>query len=218
MPDARCYLDPADAPLDEIDVAIAWRLARELLDRLPGLKWIQSTGAGVDQFLSMSGLPVGVLITRVGINSGHIPAMAEYSLAMILAICRQLYEYAEEQRLAVWKPRAPITLRSVSAGVIGLGRIGNSVMTLLKQAGIAVRGLRRNAQGGSTEDISVYGCEQLSQFLEGLDFVVLTLPLTPASSRMLAMPQFERMKPTAWIINMSRGGSDRRWRPDFGSR
>ena len=206
VPDACCYLDSADAPLDEIDVVIAWRLPQELLHALPGLKWIQSTGAGVDQFLSASGLPSHVLITRVGINSGHVPGMAEYALAIIVAVSRRLYEFAEAQRLALWKPSAPLLLRTLSVGVIGLGRIGNSVAMLLRRTGIAVRGLRRNAQEGSIDGIPVYGHEQLSQFLEDLDFVVLTVPLTQASSRMLAMPQFERMKPTTWIINMSRGG------------
>jgi phosphoglycerate dehydrogenase-like enzyme len=176
-----------------------------LLARCPELRWVHSATAGVERVLTPSAARRGLLITNArGVFSRPI---AEYVLMMLLAVVRRLPQLLELQRERTWQPLAAREMRDVTVGIVGLGSIGKAVAMLASAFGSRVIATRRQGPG----DASVGGVERilphdrLPELLAESDFVVLALPLTATTDRLMDGARLAMMKPGAWLINVARG-------------
>ena len=88
--------------------------------------------------------------------------------------------------------------------VIGLGRIGKGVARRARAMGMRVIGTSRLGAPVADAD-AVFPAEHLHAVLEQADFVALTVPLTPATVHVIDQKALEAMRPTAYLINVSRG-------------
>ena len=201
----------ADGPLDEVEVMLRGPLPAATFDRLlarcPNLRWVHSATAGVERVLTPSAARRGLLITNArGVFSRPI---AEYVLMMMLAVVRRLPQLLELQRERTWQPLAAQEMRDVTVGIVGLGSIGKAVATLTSAVGSRVIATRR--QGPASPDATHPGVErvlahdQLPELLATSDFVVLALPLTASTDRLMDATRLAQMKPGAWLINVARG-------------
>lgn len=170
------------------------------LEHASSLKWVQVMAAGVDPWLPV--LPSGVRLTRITGSFG--PRMAEFAIGYLFAVTQRMPEVFAQQARKEWRTLDLDPLAGKTLGVAGLGSIGGSVARLGRNVGLTVAGLSNTRP----EDIELddwFSSSDLHRFLETLDFLVLTLPLTSQTRWLIDADALKVMKPTAWLLNMARG-------------
>ncbi|MCC7273665.1 MAG: D-2-hydroxyacid dehydrogenase [Alphaproteobacteria bacterium] len=192
---------------DVLVVSGLWR--NELLDIAPRLRFVQSIGAGTDQYPRDALKAKGVrLASAQGVNERSV---SEHALALILTFTRQLHLARDNQAARTWRPmitdpaRREQEVGGKTIVIVGLGRIGSRLAALARALGMRVVGVRRDtAAAGSIAD-EVVAPGRLRDVLPGADFVVLTCPLTPETQGMIDAAAFAAMKPSAVLVNVARG-------------
>ncbi len=189
------------------------------------LKWIQSHSAGVDALLLQpffEANPDVVLTTTSGI---HATNMGEYVLGMILALGHRIPTMLKYQAKAEWSEKRysiflPQELRNSTVGILGYGSLGREVARLCKAFGAEVLATKFNVRQTADEGYTLEGTgdpqgelfdrlypPQATAFMvKDCDFVVVTLPLTEATRGSVNEHVINAMKPTAFLINVGRGG------------
>lgn len=151
--------------------------------------------------------------TRRGIPVGNTPgvltdATADLTLALLLATARQLVRSAEAVKAGRWQTWEPMgytgpDVYGSTIGIIGMGRIGTAVARRL--AGFNTRILYYDPDCDPVPDDIEATCVDLDTLLAESDFVTLHTPLTPETRGLMNRDLFRKMKPTAALINTSRG-------------
>ncbi len=201
--------DPAareklDVILAGAEVLGSRRPPQDLLKRAPGLKWVQVLSAGVDRYLDMPENPV--IITNV--SGIHATPISEFVLGLMLMFVKRSIFSFQMKEAKRWERFAPSVLQSKTVGIVGLGSIGREVARLSKAFRMRVLATRRSAkQIGRARYVDVlYPADRLPQLLAESDFVVLALPFTHENSKIIGEKELRNMKPTAYLINVARGG------------
>jgi len=204
----------SDSPLDDVEVLLRGPMPAATFDRLlarcPKLGWVHSATAGVERVLTSEAGERDLTITNArGVFSEPI---AEYTMMMVLAVVRRLPELFELQRERTWQPLPARELRQVTIGIVGLGSIGRAVAHLATAFGARVIATRRDPdRGGDASDAIPEGLDrilshhQLPDLLAESDFVVLALPLTASTNKLMDSRRLSMMKPGSWLINVARG-------------
>ena len=186
----------------EMDAMFAWKFPPELLAEAPRLRWIQSTGAGVDHIIAARPLPEGVVVTRMVDIFG--PAMAEYVLGYLFAATLQVPRIVKAQQAKRWDPFAPPLLRGRTAVVVGLGSIGREVCRTLRAAGLRVVGVSRSGRATDAADETLPAA-RLDEALPRADCLVLVVPLTDESHGLVDARRLALLPRHAWLVNIGRG-------------
>jgi glyoxylate reductase len=178
-----------------------------LLDRLPAVRVISNFGVGVDHIdvrtAAARGIPVG---NTPGILDG---ATADMAFSLILAAGRRLVEgdrHARGPHFLHYDPSYMLgrEVHGSTVGIVGLGRIGKQVARRARGFDMTVLyHNRRPAPDAETALGARYA--SLDDLLAASDYVVLTVPLTPQTHRLIGRAQLARMKPTAILVNAARG-------------
>src|SRR3954469_22507343 len=184
-----------------------WR--DELRERAPRRRYIQSIGAGTDQFPREALVSRGIrLASAHGVNAR---AVAEHAMALILALSRRLPEARDNQARRVWRGMiGDLAQREDELGgktllIVGLGDIGGRLARLAKAFDLKVIGIRRDPSGGRNGADEVHGLDRLKALLPQADIVALTCPLTPETEGLIGAEALALMKPSAYLINVARG-------------
>src|SRR6185503_12731207 len=202
--------DELDARVGEADVLVISGLWRnDLIEKANRLRFIQSIGAGTDQFgrdaLSARGIR---LASASGVN---MRAVSEHAMALILALARRLPEARDNQTQRHWRGMiGDLTRREDELGgetllIVGLGNIGGRLARLAKAFDMRVIGLRRDPAAGAGAADSVHSMAALGSLLPEADFVALTCPLTPETEKLIDAEALARMKRSAYLVNIARG-------------
>jgi len=193
-----------EEPLDTVDVLLTWTCPDGVLARLTGLKWIQTTSAGMDNVLDFCrSQPQLVVTTTKGLQAEPV---AGFVMLMILALHWRLPAFLAYQRERRWMPEySPAGISQSTCAILGLGHIGQRVAGHAKHLGMSVLGMRRRAVPAANVD-AVYPHERLHEMLGLADFVVLALPLTESTRAMFKTTEFKAMKRSAYLVNVARGG------------
>jgi len=138
--------------------------------------------------------------------------MAEHVLAMMLALARGLDFYIPERMAARWTPQLPpparlLTLEGKTVLVVGLGGIGTEVARRASALGMRVVATRASGRGGPPFVSYVGLPDELGKLAGEADFIVNTVPLTPATTGIFNAAFFAAAKPGAYFINVGRGKS-----------
>jgi len=178
-----------------------------LISKAPNLHIVSRHGVGYDTVdvsaLSKRGIPLAV------VGDVNAIAVAEHTLCLILALARQLPRYDQAVRTGDFAFRtsaSSIELDGKTILLIGYGRIGRVVAKRCLAFGMKV--LTTDPAVEHTQ-IEADGCVPISKITEALgdaDFVSLHAPLTPDTRGLVSREMFNRMKPTAYLINTARGG------------
>lgn len=193
-----------DDLLAKADVIFGIIPIKNLIVRAPKLKWIHLAVAGVDRYLNKEIIESPVLLTNTRI---HASPIGEFALGLMLMFAKKGPLCLQLKQDKLWKPFTPALLRSKVVGIVGLGSIGNEVARLAKAFGMRVIAIRRSAKRGTPAKYvdKLLPRKQLQELLMESDFVVLTLPYTLETDRMIGEDEFRTMKPTAYLINVARG-------------
>jgi phosphoglycerate dehydrogenase-like enzyme len=200
--------DTAAREIADAEAAFGW-LGKELLPKAWNLRWLQAPQAAPAAgyfYPELVSHPVSVTNFRE-IYNDHIGA---HILAFVLAFARGLHVFIPQQLRREWK-KSPLEagdvmhLPEATALVVGLGGIGAEAARLLAAFGVTVLATdarRTEAPGGVAE---LHKPEALDDLLPRADFVILTVPHTPATEGFFNRARFQRMKRTAFFINIGRG-------------
>ncbi len=194
-----------DALLAEAEVIYGITLPKNITKRAPKLKWVQTMGAGVDRFLDSEFRQSSVIMTKV--RDIHSTPMGEFALLLMLMFVKQAPFCFQLKQEKQWKQFRATMLHSKTVGVVGLGNIGQEVARLAKAVGMRVMATRRSAKQVTRARYvdMVLPRERLHQLLSESDFVVLTLPLTSETYKLIGEKELRTMKSTAYLINIARG-------------
>ena len=147
-----------------------------------------------------------VLVTNAsGCNA--IP-VAEHVLGFMLMLVKQTKRSLANQATNKWERFFPEELAGKTVGIVGLGNIGGEVVRLAKTFRMRVIATRRSATKRETgvEGVEeIYPLSQLPALFSESDFVVVSVPLTPETTKLLGERELRAMKPSAFFINISRG-------------
>ena len=146
--------DIIDEALESADVMINSSPPQERLrERAPRLKWIQTTGAGIDGLLPLDWLPADIALTN---NSGAHSAKAEDSCTMAISLLNaRLPELMASQRNRAWKPMYTTPVAGKTAVVIGFGDLGQAAGRAAKKLGAKVIAVTRSGKAGRPADSAV---------------------------------------------------------------
>ncbi len=198
----------ADEALREIEVLFIARIPRDLLRRAPKLRWCQWVGTGIDHLQNAGLLGSGITLTNVtGTNA--LPIAEHCFLFMLMFVKKELAVLAQQRAHAYHREAVrPSFIEGQTLGVLGLGGIGQEVARLGKAFRMRVLATRRSAtrrERGADGVDELYPMAELHALLGECDFVVIALPLTDATRRLIGERELRAMKPTAYLINVGRG-------------
>jgi phosphoglycerate dehydrogenase-like enzyme len=206
--------DSAEEALESVagaDALIGTATA-ELLAAGERLRWVQVGSAGVEWALEFPRLADGDVLLTNGQRLAS-PVIAEHVMALTRSLARGINRAVEAQLDGEWRrfeigDNAPLTgLRGKTLLVVGLGGIGTEVARLADGAGMRVTAIRSSRRSGPPFVARVGLNEDLESFLRDADVVVNCLPLTPDTRGLFGEELFELMKPSAFFINVGRGGT-----------
>ncbi len=187
-------------------------LAPELLAQATKLRWLQAPQAAPPAgyyFPELVAHPVVVTNLRE-IYNDHIAA---HIMAFVLAFARGLHDYLPRQLRREWRPEpldtGVVHLPESTALIVGVGGIGAETARLAAafgMRGLGVAARRRDTPPGVAE---LHGAGELDTLLPRADFVILTVPHTPATEGFMNRARFSRMKRSAFFVNIGRGKTTR---------
>ena len=202
--------DPArlTAAIADADIYVGW-LNRDAFLAATKLKWIQSPSSGVNYFLDIAELKAGdVLLTSA--SGTHAACVADSTLAMILAYTRGLRPSILNQAQHIWdapKIRANmVELTGSILGIIGLGQIGRAVAKRAHAFDMRIIAVDMFPSKKPDTVEELWGLDRLDDLLAVSDYVVVMVPYTAETDGMIGAAQIAKMKPTAVLVPMSRGG------------
>lgn len=175
------------------------------LARFPSLRWVHSTAAGVDGWLSARKLPGEVTLTSAAGN-GAVP-LAEHALMLMLMLSRDALRWARAQQRHEWERRVHGELAGARLGIIGYGNSGRDLARKALACHMEVSALRRQGRGERDGDVRVLvGDRGLHELLTTSDMVVVTAPLTAGTAGMIGAAEIALLPRGACLIVISRGG------------
>ncbi|TMJ89976.1 MAG: D-2-hydroxyacid dehydrogenase family protein [Alphaproteobacteria bacterium] len=201
------FADPAAVVerLRPFDVVCVMRertpLSRDILQQLPRLKLIASTGLRNASIDMRAAAERGIVVTATGYES--TPTI-EFSWALILASARHLAREAASVRDGGWQTSIGANLRGKCLGVIGLGNIGKEVARIALAFGMTVIAWSQNLTGEIAGAAGATLVDKDALFRQA-DIVTVHLILSRRTVGLVGAAELALMKPTAWLINTSRG-------------
>jgi phosphoglycerate dehydrogenase-like enzyme len=193
------------SPVDEADALIWLDGSRiddlgELLDDAPQVDWVQLPFAGVEQ-VAAAGL-FDDHRTWTCAKGSYAEPVAEHALALALAGMRDL---DQRVRAETWGEESGISLFDTSVTILGGGGITGALLGLLAPFRVTATVVRRSAEPFPGAAVTLPTSE-LARALPGAAVVFLALALTPENTGIIAAPELALMDPTAWLVNVARGG------------
>jgi D-2-hydroxyacid dehydrogenase (NADP+) len=177
----------------------------DILSRSSSLRWVHYVGAGLNYFNEMGIWEIKATVT----NSSGVAAapIAEHVLHMMLMFARKAMANLANKANKHWEKIRSFELRDKTIGIVGLGHIGQECARLAKALGMQIIITKRSA----VPDLDVpnvdkvYSPNDLLKMLAECDFVLLALPLTQETTKIIGAAELKAMKPTAYLINIARG-------------
>jgi glyoxylate/hydroxypyruvate reductase len=179
------------------------------LERIPALaprvRWIQATSAGIGEMLARLGL-LDSPITFTTASGVHASALAEFCVMGMLVFVKDLFRLRADQAAHRWERYCARELRGLTLGVIGLGNIGREVARTGHALGMRVIGTKRTIPAGGVPHVErVLPPERTGEVVREADVLVVTVPQTAGTKRLLGEEELRSMKRGAILINIARG-------------
>ncbi len=177
----------------------------DLPELAPRLKWIQATSAGIGQLVKR--LRYGertdwIFTTASGV---HARPLAEFALMAMLFFAKNYLYLQEEKANKHWARYCATELAGKTLSIIGLGRVGREVARLAKAFDMRVIGNRRDPNKAIDYIDQLYPPNEIAPLLQQSDFLVLAVPHTPETERLIGAAELSALPKGAVLINVARG-------------
>ena len=178
-------------------------LISRVIAHLSGLRWVQSTWAGIEPLLDPCLRRDYILTNARGVFGG---LMSEYVFAYLLAHERRILHRHAAQAAGQWDNTLSGTLRGKKLGLMGVGSIGACLARTAKHFGMTVKGYTRAGETCADVDAYYHGAG-LTAFASDLDYLVSVLPNTKDTSRIVDAALLAVLPPQAVFVNVGRGSA-----------
>ncbi len=186
-------------------VRSATKIDAEALEAAPLLKVVARAGVGLDNVDIKTATTAGVMV--VNAPTSNIISAAELTIGHILSLARRIPAAHGSLSQGQWK-RSAFTgteLFEKTVGIIGLGRIGALIAARLNAFDMRVVAYDPYVTSARAQQLGVQ-LVSLDELVEQSDFITIHMPKTPETTGMIGAEQLRRMKPTAYVVNVARGG------------
>lgn len=193
------------ADADAILIRSATKVDAEAIAAATRLKVVARAGVGLDNVDIKAATSAGVMV--VNAPTSNIISAAELTVGHILSLARHIPAANASLSSGAWK-RSSFTgteLFEKTVGIIGLGRIGALIAARLQGFGVTVVAYDPYVTPARAQQLGVT-LLPLEDLLAQSDFVTIHMPKTPETTGMIGAEQFALMKPTAYVVNVARGG------------
>ena len=192
---------------DAIVIRSRTKVRKEVLEAATNLKAVARAGVGLDNVDLVVAKERGIEV----INSPEAPsnAVAELIIGLMFSLARNIAEADGTMKQGKWEKKrlSGFEIKGKTMGIIGLGRIGYLVAEKAKALGMKL--LIYNRSKDRVRDlVAELGADlvDIEKVYTDSDIISIHLPANPETKHMVGADQFEMMKPTAYIINVARGG------------
>jgi D-3-phosphoglycerate dehydrogenase len=191
---------------DGLIIRSATQVTSEVIERAENLKAIGRAGIGVDNIDLEAATKRGVIVANA--PESNTVAAAEHTLGLMLASARRIPAADSSLRGGEWKRSAfkGIEVSGKTLGLIGLGHVGAIVARGALGMGMRVLAYDPYVSEDRMRSMNVERAETTDQVFEQSDFVSLHVPRTPQTMGLVNEDTLAKMKPTAYLINVARGG------------
>src|ERR1700722_16743195 len=176
-------------------------LPANIIERLPNLKLIASTGSVNASIDVAAAGDHGIAVVHTGYRSD--PTI-EQTWALILASARHIVTESNSVRSGGWQQTMGVDLRGKTLSVLGLGNVGSEVARIGSAFGMKLIAWSQNMTAETAEATGAILVSK-DQLFERADILTIHLVLSSRTSGLVGAAELEKMKPTAWLINASRG-------------
>ena len=187
------------------------RIDGTLMDRIEGLRLIQQWGAGLEGVDIAAATERKIAVANVPTpGTGNAESVAEWCVMAAIALSRRLPLAQETIRTGgTWGTPLGRALIGRTAGIVGLGGIGQALASRLRPFGMRLVGLQRRPEPALAERLGmewVDGPERLADLLRRSDYLFLCVPLSEQTRQIIDEAALAMLPPQACIINAARGG------------
>jgi phosphoglycerate dehydrogenase-like enzyme len=197
--------DALAARLAPFDIIVAMRertrFTRQLLERLPKLRLLSTTGMRNAAIDIAAARERGVVVSG---TEGVAHPTAELAWALVLALARNLVSEERSMRAGGWQTTVGTGLRGKTLGVVGLGRLGAQVARFGLAFGMKVLAWSQNLDEKRCAEVGAEYASKERLFAEA-DFVTIHLVLSQRTRGLVGGGDLARMKKSAYLVNTSRG-------------
>jgi D-3-phosphoglycerate dehydrogenase len=190
---------------DALLVRSATKVTAEVIQAGKHLRVIARAGVGVDNIDVEAATQAGVIV--VNAPTGNVVAAAEHTIAMLMAVARNVPQASAHVREGLWKRDRfmGVEVRNKVLGTVGLGRVAQEVVRRAQGLGMQVIAYDPyvTAEYALQRGVTL---TDLDSLVAQADFITLHVPLTPQTRHLIGRERLARMKPTARLINVARGG------------
>lgn len=199
-----------EAPWAEVLIPAMARITGEILRSCPDLRLVQQFGVGLEGVDLAAAAQRGIPVANVpgGEAPVHAECTAEGGVFLMMACARRYSLCREVLRQGAWGRPQGEALIGRTALILGLGAVGRALAFRLVPLGMEVLAVDLLPRPETARNLGLGGLyppEAFEGILPGADFLVSTVTLTQETRGMLDLSVFSRMKPTAFVINISRG-------------
>ncbi|MDP2999062.1 MAG: hydroxyacid dehydrogenase, partial [Bryobacterales bacterium] len=195
---------PHLADCEVLFVRSAVKVTKDVLAQAPKLRVIGRAGVGVDNVDLPAATAAGVLVMNT--PGGNAVSVAEHTLALMLAMARNLPQANASTKAGKWEKKKMIgrELRGKTLGVLGLGSIGREVVLRARAFEMRILANDPYVSSQTAADLNVE-LTSLETVLAESDYITLHTALTPETRNLLNREAFAKMKPGVRIVNCARG-------------
>jgi len=194
------------------DILIGWRPSKKILLKATNLKLFINPGAGVQHLIELfRGINK---IKKVFLINGHGNSyfVAQHTVALLLALMNKIIPHHEWMRQGRWRTgdedAVSIPLRFRKVGLLGYGAINQKVHRFLSGFDIEFSILRKHwekQENPSPKNVKRYEFSQLNQFLTSIDILIIAIPVTSLTKKMIGRNELELLGSNGILVNVSRG-------------
>ena len=191
---------------DALIVRSGTKVTARILAAGERLKVVGRAGVGVDNVDVAAASRKGVLVMNTPL--GNITSAAEHTVALLLALARNVPAADGSMKRGLWEKKklTGVELRDKLLGLIGLGKVGQIVARAGQGMGMKVIACDPFLPERRAKELSVEMVGELDELLARADFITLHTPLTEKTRGLIGEAAFEKMKPSARLVNCARGG------------
>ncbi len=191
---------------DGLIIRSATQVTAEVIEKAENLKAIGRAGIGVDNIDIEAATKRGVIVANA--PESNTVAAAEHTLGLMLAAARRIPAADASLKGGEWKRSAfkGVEVREKTLGLVGLGHVGAIVARGAIGMGMKVLAYDPYVSEDRMRSMNVERAETTDEVFEKADFVSLHVPRTPQTIGLVNAESLAKMKPTAYLINVARGG------------
>jgi len=196
--------------LPDTDVLLTWMVRPEFVSIAKRLRWIHTGMAGLTWILIPEVVNSEILVSNS--KGVHAIPIAEHTIGLMLQFSRRLAPCLDDQRSGVWRRREIYESRTSftelygkTLCILGIGAIGAEIARRARAFNMRILGIRKHSVLKVECADAVYPPQMVNEILPAVDYLIIAAPATDETKGMIDRAQFDRMKRTPFLVNISRG-------------